>query len=66
MSIYGCHNKPRPVKDSPIWVQDGYVTNEDGTQRIDRMVQIPYVMSTDCQYTKMHPNDPHCAGCVHK
>jgi len=71
MSIYGCHNKPRPVIGAPINVQDGYHVGifdyEDGTSdRIDRIVQVPYGMSTPCQYTKLHVADPQCSGCVHR
>lgn len=67
MPIYGCHNKPRPVIGSRLVVQDGYgygaMFNND---RIARMVEIPFVMSEACQYTKMHATDKLCAGCIHQ
>jgi len=71
LSIYGCHNKPRPVAGAAILVQDGYVSGmfeyESGnTDRIDRMVTTSYVMSTPCQYTKQHASDPECSGCAHR
>lgn len=67
--INGCNNRPRPVANKPLQVQDGYVlgmfTYEAGhTDRIDRMVTVPYVMSTDCQYGAS-ATDPGCAGCTH-
>ena len=71
MSLYGCHNKPRPEYGAPILVQQywhqmsGHAS--DGTiGLLARMVDIPYVMSTDCQYTKQHAGDPQCAGCSHR
>lgn len=71
MSVYGCSNKPRPEYGAPILVQEGWHqlpgAGEDGTIGIlARMVEVPYVMSTDCQYTKQHAADPHCSGCVHR
>jgi len=71
MSIYGCHNKPRPTEGALIDVQDGHHTRifdyADGTaDRIDRIVQVPYAMSTACQYTNHHAADPLCSGCVHR
>ncbi len=38
---------------------------EAGT-RLPRIVQIPHVMTTDCQFTKHNPTDPGCAGCNHQ
>ena len=70
MSLYGCHNKPRPVTDAPVIAQDGY--HEGWTpqyctlRRMPNWITVPYVMSTECQYTKQHAADPHCAGCGHR
>lgn len=66
MSRYGCHSKPRPTAGAPIEVQDGYIENLFGRDRIDRIVEIPYVMTVPCQYTVRHPADPECAGCPHQ
>ncbi len=70
MQLNGCHNKPRPVAGKPLQVQDGWHAGifdyEDGTgDRIPRMVTVPFVLSSECQYTKTTP-DPRCAGCVHE
>jgi len=71
MSKYGCHNKPRPTAGAPLNVQDGYVTGvfeyESGaSDRIDRIVQVPFAMTSDCQYTRQHAADPECSGCVER
>lgn len=62
MSKHGCHNRP-PFRD---WhhAQDGYHANT--TSRVQRLVQIPHVMTRDCQYTKQEPGDQRCAGCCHQ
>lgn len=69
-SLNGCHNRPRPVAGKPLPVQDGYVYGmfeyESGaSDRIPRMVTVPFVMKPECQYTLTTP-DPRCAGCVHE
>lgn len=71
MSLYGCHNKPRPTAGAALLVQDGYVSGlfdyEAGhTDRIDRMVSVPFVLSVPCQYTHQHAADPQCSGCEHR
>ncbi len=38
---------------------------EAGT-RLPRIVQIPHVMTTDCQFTKHNPTDAGCTGCNHQ
>lgn len=68
---YGCHNMPRPTAGAPLQVQDGYHRGifdyEDGSSdRVSRMVTVPFVMSTACQYTQGHPADPGCSGCRHQ
>lgn len=65
--MYGCHNKPRPTTGTPIKVQDGYhagmFSYESGaSDRLPRMVSVPYVMSTTCQYDKS-ATDTSCKGC---
>jgi hypothetical protein len=65
MSMYGCHNKPRPIANAPLIVQDGYHPGPPDT-RIALMVEAPFRMNTDCQYTKTHASDPQCSGCVHR
>jgi hypothetical protein len=70
MSVYGCFDKPRPVAGAPLFVQDGYFGTFDPAQtaaaRLARWIVIPYVMSTECQYTKQHASDPQCSGCKHR
>jgi hypothetical protein len=71
MSLYGCRNKPRPTAGAGIRVQDGWVYGifdyEAGhTDRIARIVEAPYAMSTECQYTKTHAGDAQCTGCAHR
>jgi hypothetical protein len=66
---YGCNNGKRPVANAPILVQDGWHTGifdyEDGSSdRIPRMVPIPFVMSTECQYDAS-ATDSACKGCAH-
>jgi hypothetical protein len=70
MSAYGCHGKPRPSAQSQHLAQSGY---SDGwrpefaaVSRTPIWVKVPHVMTTDCQYTKMHASDPECSGCVHR
>lgn len=67
---YGCHSKPRPVAGMPLEVQDGYHTRmfsyESGaSDRIARMVTVPHVMSTACQYDRSQA-DQACFGCPHQ
>ncbi len=67
---YGCHNKPRPVAGAPLAVQDGYVAGvfeyESGhTDRLARMVTVPFRMSTECKYDATG-TDKGCAGCQHQ
>ena len=64
MSIYGCHNKQRPMIGTYLDVQDGN-HSQDPEYRIARMVNVPYVMTEECQYTKTHAADKLCAGCIH-
>lgn len=69
MSPYGCHNKPRPIADAPLIVQDGYHqfhNQQNVPVKVPRYVEAPYVMTTDCQYTQQHGSDAQCSGCVHK
>lgn len=64
MSIYDCHNKPRPVQFAPLAVQDGWYRSTLSATRYPKMSYAPFVMSTKCKYD--NPNDPHCAGCQHQ
>jgi hypothetical protein len=61
MSIYQCHNMPRPIAGTPLQVQDGYYQHGNST-RMPRMVTVPFVMSTGCNYDAT-TTDPHCKGC---
>ena len=69
--MYGCHNR-KPFH--PFYhAQDGYKQKKlmpgfvDST-RHDNVVQIPHVMTKDCQYTKtdLGKTDLKCEGCKHK
>jgi len=61
----GCFDKPRPVAGARLQVQDGWHESHLSNTRYPRMVTVPFVLSTDCQYTLTTP-DPRCAGCVHE
>ncbi len=66
MKLHGCHSRP-PFKP---WhhAQDGYhpMSKPEAGTRLPRIVQIPHVMTTDCQFTRLNPEDPGCAGCNHQ
>jgi hypothetical protein len=62
MSRYQCHNMPRPIAGTPLQVQDGWTEIMDGQSRIPRMITVPFVMSTGCNYDAM-AEDKNCAGC---
>lgn len=71
MSIYGCHNKPRPTVDSGYVAQVAWSeTFRDGFGapcRTPVYVDIKSAFgTTDCQYTQQHAADPECSGCVHR
>lgn len=63
---HGCHNRP-PFRD---WhhAQDGYhrMSKPEAGTRLPRIVQIPHVMTRDCQYTKLNPTDAGCTDCCHR
>ena len=61
---YACHNR-KPF--NPFHhAQDGYYANS--ASRLQKLVDVPHVMTTDCQYTKtdLGKTDPKCEGCKHK
>jgi hypothetical protein len=60
----GCHNHP-PYRQRVV-VQDGWYM--DGVTRVAKMVQVPFKMSPDCQYSKsgLGKADPGCNGCKHR
>jgi hypothetical protein len=70
MRLHGCHNLPRDPK--PLLVQDGWVeagfhsrdTGKREKVRLPRMVEIPFVNSTECRHDK-RTTDPGCEGCTH-
>ena len=63
---HGCYSRP-PFRD---WHhgQDGWhpMSKPEASTRLPRIVQIPHVMTRECQYTKLNPNDPQCKDCVHQ
>lgn len=69
MSIYGCHNKPRPQPHHSYVAQVGWMDQRDGFNEpcpAPIYQDIYFMMSTPCQYTKQHASDPECSGCVHR
>jgi hypothetical protein len=71
MSIYGCHNKPRPVEGAPYMAQSEW--SRSFRDKVGQPYRVPIYIdiksafdTTDCQYTKQHAADPHCSGCVHR
>ena len=64
----GCHQRA-DYKPS-YWVQDGYYDSEPGMPpaRIPRMVEVPFTMSPDCEYTKsdLGRADVGCVGCTRR
>lgn len=66
MTPHGCHNRP-PLRD---WhhAQNGYwpMSKPEAGTRLPRVVQVPHVMTRDCQYTQHQPQDERCAGCCHQ
>jgi hypothetical protein len=71
MTLYGCHNKPRPTAESSYIAQSSWSeTFRDGMGNPSRVPFYVDVQSafgtTDCQYTRTHAGDPQCSGCVHR
>lgn len=60
----GCHN--RAAYKTRVMVQDGWYM--DGYTRLPRMIEVPFKMSNDCQYTKteLGKADKRCDGCKHR
>lgn len=67
---YGCNNAPRPTRASTYPAQKGWhiehrhVGNTVVVLRLPIHVDIPVVMSLDCQYDKPDV-DRRCTGCIH-
>lgn len=62
---YACFNS-RSRKPSYL-AQDGWIVvaaTDSQVTRLPRMVEVPDVMSTDCDYSRRTP-DPRCPGCCH-
>lgn len=71
MSLYGCHNKPRPTVNSTYLGRVGYedaINQNWGTfSREPIYIDIKSAFgTTDCQYTLSHASDPLCSGCMHQ
>lgn len=64
MKPNGCHNRA-PYKSSVV-VQDGW--EYMGSTRIPIVKEVPFVMTTDCNYktTELGKNDERCNGCKWK
>lgn len=71
MSLYGCHNKPRPTSRSSYVAQISWKTSpRDSLGLVMRTPIYGRIKSafgtTACQYTQTHAADPECSGCVHR
>lgn len=64
--MYGCHNKPRPTKDSNYIAQSGWLHMRDGFGAPCPMPVYTDIKSafgtTACQYDKS-ATDKSCKGC---
>lgn len=63
--MYGCHNKPRPVKGASVRAMDGYRVSYTAAKTGTMVIcwkSIPFTMSTECQYDKS-ATDTSCKGC---
>lgn len=60
----GCHNRPRPQSNAMYIAQDGWreYIERGRPVRVPVFVEVPHVMTTDCQTDLTTPG---CAGCVH-
>lgn len=60
---HGCHNRA-PYK-SEVKVQDGWQYAEGSMSRTPVMKNIPFTMTTECNYThtELGRTDKCCAGC---
>jgi hypothetical protein len=60
----GCHNRG-PFAASYV-VQEGWTTIFHGFFNVQRKPvwkKVEHVLSTDCRYSILTPNDPGCTGC---
>lgn len=68
VTLYGCHDKPRPNGATWAYVQDGYFHEVDGNGKVEsrtpRLKKSFHVMSTECKYDKS-ATDSMCKGCKH-
>jgi hypothetical protein len=61
----GCHNRPRPIAEAPVIVQDGWYSSVlHENDAIPRLTAVPFRMSTECRYDAS-ATDKGCAGCEH-
>jgi hypothetical protein len=60
----GCHNR-EPFKQL-MNVQDGWT--QGGSHRVGYMVDVPFRMNPECQYThtELGKTDKGCDGCKHR
>jgi hypothetical protein len=61
---YGCFN--RLDYKPTVTVQNGYTSTKNS--RMDFTIEIPFAMTTECQYTKtaLGKTDPKCNNCERK
>lgn len=71
MKRNGCYNRPPLGGGHTYSAQDGWLEQPLGVARdalgqitrIPIIVQVPHVMSVDCEYSQRTINDPGCDGC---
>lgn len=63
---HGCFNRSEFA--GSYQAQNGYwpMSKPEAGTRLPRVVQVPNVMTRDCQYTQHQPQDERCAGCCHQ
>ena len=59
--MYGCYDR-EPLKNTAI-VQSGWYGTGIKIPKVCNMIEIPDLMTKECQYSKAH-NDPKCKGCI--
>jgi hypothetical protein len=65
MSLYTCHNKPRPIKGRTYKAQAGWKVWRNTRKPVYVDIKCAFDLSR-CDYTKTHASDRECLGCVHR
>lgn len=66
MKPYAC--KDREPYGQTVRMQEGWIDSPSGETRVPKMVNQPFRMNPDCQYTHttLGQNDTRCSGCKHR